>query len=102
LEQDVICLFSRKGKVSRLRGEVKDRCGLIHIQGPDNASGNLAQAEELGKAIAQAGFITLTGGRSRGVMDAACKGAKVRRIQQCIDDAGLPCVAHIVRALSSS
>ena len=32
-------------------------------------------AYELGKAIAQAGWITLTGGRSFGVMDAALKGA---------------------------
>lgn len=33
------------------------------------------QAYELGRAIAKAGWITLTGGRSFGVMDASLKGA---------------------------
>jgi len=37
----------------------------------------LCQAEELGRAAAEAGWIVLTGGRSRGVMHAACTGAKV-------------------------
>jgi uncharacterized protein (TIGR00725 family) len=33
-------------------------------------------AYQLGRQIAQAGWILLTGGRNRGVMDAVCKGAK--------------------------
>lgn len=49
-----------------------------HMQGPDKDPSVLPLAEELGKAVAEKGWLVLTGGRSRGVMDAACKGAKAR------------------------
>jgi len=50
---------------------------VIGVMGPgENATPDEnVMAYELGKAIAQAGWITLTGGRSFGVMDAALKGA---------------------------
>lgn len=48
------------------------------MQGPDKDPKVLPMAEALGKAVAERGWIVLTGGRSRGVMDSACKGAKVR------------------------
>jgi uncharacterized protein (TIGR00725 family) len=50
---------------------------IIGVMGPgENATPDEnVMAYELGKAIAQAGWITLTGGRSFGVMDAALKGA---------------------------
>lgn len=38
--------------------------------------GALEAAEELGKLIAERGWVLLTGGRSAGVMAAACAGAK--------------------------
>src|SRR4051812_44507137 len=50
---------------------------MIGIMGPgENATPeqNII-AFELGKAVAQEGWVTLTGGRSFGVMDAAMKGA---------------------------
>jgi hypothetical protein len=47
-------------------------------QGPDHEE-VLPIAEDLGKALAESGYIVLTGGRSRGVMDAASRGAKVCR-----------------------
>ncbi len=51
---------------------------IIGIMGPgENATPDDNElAFELGKAIAQQGWIVLTGGRSFGVMDAAMKGAK--------------------------
>jgi uncharacterized protein (TIGR00725 family) len=50
---------------------------IIGVMGPgENASPDENEmAYELGKEIAQQGWITLTGGRSFGVMDAALKGA---------------------------
>lgn len=50
---------------------------IIGVMGPgENATPDENEiAYELGKAIAQSGWITLTGGRSFGVMDAALKGA---------------------------
>jgi uncharacterized protein (TIGR00725 family) len=51
---------------------------LIGVMGPGNNAtpGDLKNAHELGKLIAQEGWILLTGGRNAGVMDAASKGAK--------------------------
>jgi predicted Rossmann-fold nucleotide-binding protein len=47
-------------------------------QGPDvDNESIIASAEQLGRALAEAGYVVLTGGRSRGVMDAACRGARV-------------------------
>jgi uncharacterized protein (TIGR00725 family) len=40
------------------------------------SAGALVAAEELGKLIAERGWVLLTGGRSVGVMAAACAGAK--------------------------
>lgn len=50
----------------------------IGVMGPgDNATAlDLENAYELGKLIAQQGWVLLTGGRNTGVMDAASKGAK--------------------------
>lgn len=50
---------------------------IIGVMGPgENATPDENElAYELGRAIATAGWITLTGGRSFGVMDAALKGA---------------------------
>ena len=51
---------------------------LIGVMGPgDKATAiDLQNAYELGKLIAQQGWVLLTGGRNVGVMDAACQGAK--------------------------
>lgn len=51
---------------------------IIGVMGPgDNATPtDLHNAYELGKLIAQQGWVLLTGGRSVGVMDAASQGAK--------------------------
>lgn len=51
---------------------------IVGVMGPGaNATDlDLENAEELGKLIAQAGWVLLTGGRNEGVMDAASKGAK--------------------------
>jgi uncharacterized protein (TIGR00725 family) len=51
---------------------------VIGIMGPgENATpADLERAEKLGFLIAQKGWITLTGGRPSGVMEAALKGAK--------------------------
>ncbi len=38
----------------------------------------LSLAQTLGTGLAEAGYVVLTGGRNRGVMAAACSGAKVR------------------------
>lgn len=44
--------------------------------GDGATSKNKTEAEELGKLIANAGWVLLTGGRDIGVMDAASKGAR--------------------------
>jgi uncharacterized protein (TIGR00725 family) len=51
---------------------------IIGIMGPGESatSTDLENASQLGKLIAKAGWILLTGGRNVGVMDAAAKGAK--------------------------
>jgi uncharacterized protein (TIGR00725 family) len=51
---------------------------IVGIMGPGaNATAfDLENAYQLGKLIAQAGWVLLTGGRNQGVMDAASKGAK--------------------------
>ncbi|MFB2878956.1 TIGR00725 family protein [Floridanema aerugineum] len=51
---------------------------IIGVMGPGNNATNLdlENAYQLGKLIAQAGWVLLTGGRNEGVMDAASKGAK--------------------------
>jgi uncharacterized protein (TIGR00725 family) len=50
---------------------------IVGVMGPgENATPDDNElAYELGKSIAQAGWITMTGGRSFGVMDASLKGA---------------------------
>lgn len=51
---------------------------IIGVMGPGNNATDvdLKNAYQLGKLIAQAGWVLLTGGRNEGVMDAASKGAK--------------------------
>jgi uncharacterized protein (TIGR00725 family) len=51
---------------------------IIGVMGPGDGAtpDDLALAEELGRLIAQRGWVLLTGGRSAGVMEAASKGAK--------------------------
>lgn len=51
---------------------------LIGVMGPGEQAtlGQINTAYALGTALAQQGWIVLTGGRSAGVMDAACRGAK--------------------------
>ncbi len=51
---------------------------IIGVIGPGDGatSKNETEAEELGKLIANAGWVLLTGGRDIGVMDAASKGAR--------------------------
>ncbi|MFB2839367.1 TIGR00725 family protein [Floridanema evergladense] len=51
---------------------------IIGVMGPGaNATDlDLENAYQLGKLIAQSGWVLLTGGRNEGVMDAASKGAK--------------------------
>ena len=51
---------------------------IIGVMGPgDGATAeDLAVAKELGRLIAEKGWVLLTGGRSVGVMEAASKGAK--------------------------
>ncbi|MEC4985835.1 MAG: TIGR00725 family protein [Oscillatoria sp. PMC 1068.18] len=44
--------------------------------GENATEGDRQNAYQLGKLIAQAGWVLLTGGRNSGVMDAASKGAK--------------------------
>ena len=51
---------------------------VISVVGPNtNDDKLLPLGEALGRSIAEAGFVLLTGGRNRGVMDAAAKGARV-------------------------
>ena len=51
---------------------------IIGIMGPGNGATeqDKTNAYALGKAIATAGYVLLTGGRKEGVMDAASRGAK--------------------------
>lgn len=51
---------------------------IVGVMGPGNkaTATNLQNAYELGKLIAQQGWVLLTGGRNVGVMDAANMGAK--------------------------
>ena len=51
---------------------------IIGVMGPGDeaTSEQTAVAEELGREIARAGWITLSGGRNSGVMDAVNRGAK--------------------------
>lgn len=50
---------------------------IIGVMGPAQATPDHTQkAYNLGQAIAQEGWVVLTGGRNVGVMDAACQGAK--------------------------
>lgn len=51
---------------------------IIGIMGPGNHATptDLANAYQLGRLIAQQGWVLLTGGRNVGVMDAASQGAK--------------------------
>ncbi|AMA09432.1 TIGR00725 family protein [Picosynechococcus sp. PCC 73109] len=52
---------------------------IIGVMGPGGGATpeNLTAAYDLGKAIAEAGWVLLTGGRAAGVMAAASQGAKV-------------------------
>ena len=51
---------------------------LIGVMGPGNGAtaADLTHAYELGRLIAQQGWVLLTGGRKAGVMNAASQGAK--------------------------
>jgi len=51
---------------------------IVGVMGPGAIATDLdlKNAYQLGKLIAQAGWVLLTGGRNEGVMDAASKGAK--------------------------
>lgn len=52
---------------------------IIGVMGPgiEATANDLKNAYELGKSIAEQGWVLLTGGRNVGVMDAASQGAKV-------------------------
>ncbi|ANV84645.1 TIGR00725 family protein [Picosynechococcus sp. PCC 7003] len=52
---------------------------IVGVMGPGAGATpeNLTAAYDLGKAIAEAGWVLLTGGRAAGVMAAASQGAKV-------------------------
>ena len=53
------------------------RLPVIGVMGASEPSqGTLAVAHRLGRLVAEAGWIVLTGGRPAGVMEAACAGAK--------------------------
>ena len=56
----------------------RDRKIIVGVMGPGNkaTATDLQNAYELGKLIAQQGWVLLTGGRNIGVMDAANIGAK--------------------------
>jgi len=50
---------------------------VIGVMGASEpAPGTLAVARRLGRLVAEAGWVVLTGGRPAGVMEAACAGAK--------------------------
>jgi len=51
---------------------------IVGIMGPGEQATEeqCRDAYELGREIAQAGWVVLTGGRNTGIMEAACRGAK--------------------------
>ncbi len=51
---------------------------IIGVMGPGERAREeqVRMSYELGRLIAQEGWVTLTGGRNAGVMEAACRGAK--------------------------
>jgi uncharacterized protein (TIGR00725 family) len=51
---------------------------IIGVMGPGNSASafDLKNAYDMGRLIAEKGYVTLTGGRACGVMEAALKGAK--------------------------
>lgn len=51
---------------------------IIGVMGPGGGAGrkDLEKARRLGALVAQQGWVVLCGGRSAGVMDAVCRGAK--------------------------
>ncbi len=53
---------------------------IIGLMGPGETATDqdMRHAFKIGQAIAEQGWITLTGGRNCGVMDSACRGAKER------------------------
>jgi uncharacterized protein (TIGR00725 family) len=56
---------------------MKSRRKVIGVMGGANVSTEVStMAEELGRRIAEAGYVLLTGGRPAGVMDAASRGAR--------------------------
>lgn len=57
---------------------MRRRSPIVGVMGPGEQATDLdcQQAFELGRHIAQAGWIVLTGGRNSGVMDAVSRGAK--------------------------
>jgi uncharacterized protein (TIGR00725 family) len=56
---------------------VTGRRPIIGVMGPSEASLPLLEAaRRLGRLVAEAGWVLLTGGRPAGVMEAACAGAK--------------------------
>jgi uncharacterized protein (TIGR00725 family) len=58
-------------------GNAAGRRPVIGVMGASEASpGTLAVARRMGRLVAEAGWVVLTGGRPAGVMDAACAGAK--------------------------
>ena len=63
---DDLCYFSLMGKI------------IVGVMGPGHSANPeaLVAGFELGKLIAEAGWVLLTGGRSAGVMDTASQGAK--------------------------
>lgn len=55
----------------------KDRRTVMGVMGGGTASAEVARmAEELGRLVAGAGWVLLTGGRPAGVMEAASRGAR--------------------------
>jgi uncharacterized protein (TIGR00725 family) len=55
----------------------RDHTAIVGVMGPSKASAKvLREVEHLGRALANEGWMVLTGGRNKGVMEAALKGAK--------------------------
>lgn len=70
--------YKRGDSVDPGSDRVEMRKIVISVVGPNtNDDKLLPMGEALGRSIAEAGFVLLTGGRNRGVMDAAAKGARV-------------------------
>jgi uncharacterized protein (TIGR00725 family) len=66
-----------EGQRSPTAAETPRRRPVIGVMGAAQASSrSLAAAHELGRLLAERGWIVLTGGRPAGVMAAACAGAK--------------------------